>query len=135
VLTNAIDQELIEGPPLETGHGKRLVAVAVLMTCFELGEGHGTQTGIEVKIEFGFGAGLAIAQPGELFGVAKKKLDLETRFVVAVEPVGLQVNIGAEKYGIALALGMDHDHHLEVALQLHMIEHVMISHDVLIFGC
>ena len=61
MLTNAIDQVLIEGPPLETGHRKRLVAVAVLMTCFEFGEGHRAQTGIEVKIEFGFGAGLTIA--------------------------------------------------------------------------
>jgi len=76
---------LIEGPTLETGHGKRLAAVAVLMTCFELGDGHRTQTGMEVKIEFGFGAGLAITQPGELLGVAKEKLDLETRFVIAVE--------------------------------------------------
>jgi hypothetical protein len=125
---------LIEGPPLQAGHGKRLITVAVLMTRFELGEGHGAQTGIEVKIEFGFGAGLAIAQAGELFSVAKEKLDLETRFVIAVEPVGLQVNIGAEKHGIVLALGMNHDHHLEIALQLHMVEHLMIQHDVLVFG-
>src|SRR5919112_6383747 len=117
---------LMEGPTLETGHRKRLVAVAALMTRFELGKGHRTQTGIEVKVEFGFGAGLAIAQPGKLFSIAKKKLDLETRFVIAVEPVGLQVDIGAEKHGIALALGMDHDDHLEVTFQVHMIEHVMI---------
>ena len=75
MLTNAIDQVLIEGPPLEAGHGKRLVAVAMLMTRLELGEGHGTQTGIEVEIEFVFGAGLAIAQTSELLGIAKKKLN------------------------------------------------------------
>jgi hypothetical protein len=33
-----------------------------------------------------------------------------------------------------LALGMNHDHHLEIALQLHMVEHLMIQHDVLVFG-
>jgi hypothetical protein len=49
VCTNALDQVLIEGPSLEACHGKRLVAVAVLMTCFELGKGHRAQTGIEVK--------------------------------------------------------------------------------------
>src|SRR5215510_16120499 len=49
VLTNSIDQVLIEGPPLEAGHGKGLVAVAILLTRFELGKGHRTQTGIEVK--------------------------------------------------------------------------------------
>ena len=73
--TNSIDQVLIEGPPLETCHGKRLVAVAVLMTRCELGEGHRAQTGVEVKIEFGFCAGLAIAQTGELLGVAKEKFN------------------------------------------------------------
>ena len=134
MLTNAIDQVLIEGPTLEAGHGKRSVAVAALMTRFELGEGHGTQTGIEVKIEFGFGAGLAIAQAGEWLSVAKEKLALKTRFVVAVEGQRLQVDIGAEKPGLVLALGMNHDHHLEIALQLHRVEHLMIQHDVLVFG-
>jgi hypothetical protein len=134
VLTNAIDQVLIESPTLETGHGKHMVAVAILMTYFELGEGHRTQTGIEMEIEFGFGASLAIAQAGELFGVAKEKLDLETRFVIAVEPLGLQVTIGAEEHRIALALGVDDNDDLEIAFQLHMIEHLMIQHDVLVFG-
>src|SRR5688500_20269370 len=102
------------------------------MTRFELGESHRTQTGIEVKIEFGFGAGLAIAQAGELFSVAKEKLDLETRYVIAVEPVGLQANLGAEKPAIVLAVGMNHDHHLEIALELHMVEHLLMQPDVLV---
>ena len=125
---------LIESPTLEAGHGKRLVAVATLMMRFELGKGHGTQTGIEVEIEFGFGAGLAIAQSGELFGVAKEKFDLETRFVIAVELQRVEVDIRAEKDNIPVALGVDHDHHLEVALQLYMVEHLMVQHDVLVFG-
>src|SRR5688500_5526881 len=104
------------------------------MTRLELGKGHGTQTGIEVKIEFGFGAGLAMAQTGELCSVAKEKLDLETRFVIAVESLGLQVNIGAEEHRIALALGVDDNDDLEVAFQLHMVEHLMIQHDMLVFG-
>src|SRR5438128_10804869 len=87
---------LIVGPPLEACHGKGLVAVAILLTRFELGKGHRTQTGIEVKIEFGFCAGLAIAQTGKLFGVAKEKLDLKTRLVIAIEPLGLQGDIRAE---------------------------------------
>ena len=111
-----------------------LVAVAILLTRFELGQGHRTQTGIEVKIEFGFCAGLAIAQTGKLFGVAKEKLDLKTCLVIAIEPLGLQVDIRAEEHGIAVALGMDHDHHLEMALQLHVVEHLMGQHDVLVFG-
>ena len=74
MLTNAIDQVLIESPTLETGHGKHVIAVAIWMTRFEFGEGHRTQTGIEVKVEFGFGAGLTIAQPSKLFSIAKEKL-------------------------------------------------------------
>ena len=108
--------------------------MAGLMTRFELGEGHRTQPGIEVKIEFGFCAGLAIAQTGTLFGVAKEKLALKARLGIAVEPLGCQVDIRAEEPGIAVALGMDHDHHLAVALQLHMVENLMVQHDVLIFG-
>ena len=64
----------------------------------------------------------------------KEKLDLEARFVIAVEPLGLQVNIRAEEHGIALALGMDDNDDLEIAFQLHMVEHLMIPHDVLVFG-
>jgi hypothetical protein len=29
---------------------------------------------------------------------------------------------------------MDHNHHLEVAFEPHMIENLMIQHDVVIFG-
>ena len=77
---------------------------------------------------------MAIAQTGTLFGVAKEKLDLKTRLVIAIEPLGLQVDIRAEEHGIAVALGMDYDYHLEIALQLHVVEHLMVQHDVLVFG-
>ena len=48
---------------------------------------------------------MAIAQTGKLFGVAKEKLDLKACLVIAVEPLGLQVDIRAEEHGIAVALG------------------------------
>src|SRR6266704_4084574 len=134
VLTNAIDQVLIEGPPLATCHGKRLVAVAVLMTRCELGKGPRAQTGVAVKIALGFCAGLAIAQTGAFLGVAKENCDLKTCLVIAVEPLGLQVDVGAEEHGISVALGMDHHHDLESTLQLPMVEHLMVQHDVLVFG-
>ena len=63
---------------------------------FELGKGHRTQTGIEVKIEFGFCAGLAIAQTSKLFGVAKEKFDLKTRWSCTSS---LRVNSGFTKSG------------------------------------
>ncbi len=132
--TNALDQGLIEGPPLEACHGKRVVAVAVLMTGFECGEGHRTQTGIAVKIQFGFCTRLAIAQPSKLFGVAKQKFDLKTRLGITVEPQGMQVNIRAKEHGISVAFGMDDDRHLEIAFQLLMIDHLMIQHNVLVFS-
>ncbi len=87
-----------------------------------------------MKIDFGFRARLAIAQAGKLFGVAKEKLDLKPRFVIVVEPLGLQVDIRAEEYRIAVAVGVDDDYHMEIPFQLHMVEHLMIQHDVLIFG-
>jgi hypothetical protein len=69
-----------------------------------------------------------------LFGVAKEQRDLKTRRVIAREPLGLQGDIRAEEHGIAVALGMDHDHHLELALHLHVVEHLMGQHDGLVFG-
>ena len=50
-IVRGADSRFSEGPPLEACHGKRLVAIAGLMTHYELSEGHRTQTGIEVKIE------------------------------------------------------------------------------------
>lgn len=53
MLRNALKQMLIEGPPLEARHGKRARRRPVLLTGFEFGEGHRTQTGIAVKMELG----------------------------------------------------------------------------------
>jgi hypothetical protein len=114
--------------------GKGLVTVAMLLTRFELGKGHRTQTGIAVNIALGFCAGGAIAQPGQLFGVAQEKLALQTRLGIALEPLGLQVDIRAEEHGRAVALGMDHDHPREMALQRHVVEPLMVQHAVLVFG-
>jgi hypothetical protein len=60
--------------------------------------------------------------------------NLKARLVSAIESQGLQVHIGAKEDRIAIALGMNHNHHLEVAFELHVIEHLMIQHDVVIFG-
>jgi hypothetical protein len=134
VLTNSIDQVLIEGPPLEGCQGTGLVAVAIVLTRFELGNGHRTHTGIAVQSALGFCAGVAVTQPGQLFGVAQENLDLQTRLVIALEPLGLQGDLRAEEHGIAVALGMDQDHHLEMALPLHVVEHLMGQHDGLVCG-
>ncbi len=83
MLTNSVDEMLIEGTPFETGHGKRCHWLPALLTSFEFGQRDCAQTGIEVKVEFGLGARLTVGQTGKLFGVAKQKLDLETRFVIA----------------------------------------------------
>ena len=77
---------------------------------------------------------MAIAQTGALLGVAKEKFDLKTCLVIALEPLGLQVDVGAEKHGISVASGMDHHHYLEITFQLHMVENLMVQNDVLVFG-
>jgi hypothetical protein len=75
VLNNSIEQMLIEGASLETRHRHRFIGVASLLTRFQFGDIHRAQTGIEVKVQFGFGAGLAIAQTRKLFGIAEDKLN------------------------------------------------------------
>ena len=53
MVTNSIDQMLIEISPLEAGHGKRLLRVPSVLTSFELGQANGAQTGVEVKVKLG----------------------------------------------------------------------------------
>jgi len=53
ILRNSLDQMLIEGTPLETGHGKRCRCIPVLLMGFEFGERDRAQTGIEVQAELG----------------------------------------------------------------------------------
>lgn len=134
VRTNAIDQVLIAGPPLEACQGKRMVVMAGLLTGCECGEGHCTQTGSAVESPFGLCAGLASAYPGHLFGVAAEKRDLTARLVIAGEPLGFQGDIRAAEHRIAVALGMDHDHHLEVALPWHLVEHLVGQPDGFVCG-
>jgi hypothetical protein len=63
-----------------------------------------------------------------------EELNVKASLVIAIKPQRLQVNIRAKEHGITVVLGMDHDHHLEVAFPLHMVEHLMVQHDVVIFG-
>lgn len=51
VLTNSIEQMLIESPPLQARHGKGLVALTALLTHFECGQAHGCQTRITMTVE------------------------------------------------------------------------------------
>ena len=71
MLTNSIEQMLIEGPSLQTRHRQGLIAVDLLLTCFQSGNIHSAQARIEVKVQLGFGASLAIAQAGKLFRIAE----------------------------------------------------------------
>jgi hypothetical protein len=134
VLTHASDHLLIEGPPLAACHGKGLVAVALLLTRFELGNGHRTHTGIAVQSAFGLCAGLAIAHTGQVFGVAQEQRALQTRLVRALAPLGLAVDIRAEAHGIAVALGLDHAHPLAMTLPLPVVAPLMVQHAGLVGG-
>src|SRR5688572_13769055 len=125
---------LIEGASLETRHRNWFFTVALLLTHFKFGDIHRAQTRIEVKIQLSFGASLAITQASKLFSISEYKLNLKARLVRAIESQGRQVKIGAKEDRIPIALGIDHNHHLEVAFELHMIENLMTQHDMVIFG-
>ena len=77
---------------------------------------------------------MAIAQARKLFGIAEQKLNLKARLVLAIEPQRRQDNIRAKEYRIPIMLGIDHHHHQEGTLPLHMVEHLMLQHDVFICG-
>ena len=111
-----------------------MVAVHVLLMPFQFSETRSGQTRIEMKVQLRFGTSLAIHQAGELLTVTKEKLNLETGFVKTIQRERLQSDIGAKKHYISLGVGIDDNDHLEIPFQLHMIEHLIIEHGVLIFG-
>lgn len=134
MLRNSLEQMLIEGTPFETRHGKSRRCIPVLPTSFEFGERDCAQTGIEVKVELGLGARLTIDQTGKLFGVSEQKLNWEARFVITVDRQRIQVDICAQENRPPVVFSVDHQHYLEVTLELDMIENLMIEHDIVIFG-
>jgi len=76
---------------------------------------------------------LTLNQTGTLFGVSAQKLDLEARFVITVDGQSVQVHVGTKEHRSAVVCGVDDKHHAEVTRALHMIEHLMIEHDSVIF--
>jgi hypothetical protein len=61
-------------------------------------------------------------------------LNLAARFVIAIERERVQIDIRAKEYGTPVALGVDYEHHMEIALELDMVNDLMIQHDVIVFG-
>jgi site-specific DNA recombinase len=54
-------------------------------------------------------------------------LDLEARFVITVDGQSVQVHVRAKEHSPTVMFGVDHKHHAEVTLELHMIEGLMID--------
>ena len=79
---------LIEITPFETRHGERSPGPSGMLARLKLGEAHSAQTRIKMKAPLACRARLTVAQTRELFGVAEKKCDLETRFVITVDRLG-----------------------------------------------
>ena len=121
MLKNSIDQMLIESASLETQHRNRFIAVILLLARFKLRYIHRAQTGIEVEVKLGFGARLAITETRKLFRIAEDEFNLKARFVKTIESQRLEINIGAKEDRITIGLGIDHDHHLQVAFELDVI--------------
>src|SRR6476659_3183631 len=121
---------LVETAPLETGHGKGRLWLATRLACFELGEAYSTETRIEMKVQLPCGACLTIAQPGELFRVAEQKFDLEARFVIAIDRCSRQRDISAKQQRSPPCRPVAHYDQRHVALQLDMIDNLMVELDV-----
>src|SRR5688572_29713642 len=125
---------LIESPTLETRQRNWGSGIVPLLMSFQLGHIHRAQTGIEVKVKLGFGAGLAVAQTCKLFGITEYKFNLKALLVIAIELQRLQINICSKENRIVLVLSVEYNHHLKVVLELDVIENLIIQHDVVIFG-
>jgi hypothetical protein len=131
VVTNALEEMLIACPPFQTRHGKRPGSVVTMLLGVELGQGHRGQTGIAMERELRLRPRLTVRQAHKLFGVTEEKLDLEPCLVIAVEREGIKRDIGAKKYGLTLTAGIDEQDHTQIAFALHMVDSLMIQHQVL----
>ena len=76
---------------------------------------------------------MTVGQTGKLLGVSEQKLDLEARLVIAVESQSVYVDVSAKEHSPPVVFGVNHEHHAEVTLKLHMIEDLMIEHDLVLF--
>ena len=89
-----------------------------------------------MEVQFRLITGLTVGEAGGLFGVAKEKLDLEPRFVIAVDGQGVEVRIGTEQDRLArfFTARIDDDHDIEGALEVLMIQALLVQHNVLVVG-
>ena len=123
---------LSESPTFEACHGKRPLCGAYVLAGLQFCQGQRRQARIEMEVEFRLRAGLTVTQTGKLFGIAKQKFDLEARLVIAVEREHVQGDISAKEYGTTLSLGIDHEDDAQVASELHMIDHLVIEHPMIV---
>src|SRR5918992_3773273 len=55
-------------------------------------------------------------------------------FVITVDGQSIQVDVCTKEQRSAVVFGVDHENHTEGALELHMVEDLMVDHDRVIFG-
>ncbi len=131
---NSLQQMLVEGAPFETRHGKPCLGTAALLSCFQLAQGQSTHTGIEMKMQLGLRARLTGTQRRKLLGVPEEKLDLEACFVSTIKRLRIQVGIAAEQDRPTLGMGIDDEHHTQIAPKMDVVEDLMVEHHVVVFA-
>ena len=137
MLTKYLEQAFIEMPLFPACHREDLQRrigrdPQVFSPCqIERGE-----RGIAMKIQHGFGAGLTVTEPGELFAVAEEKLDLEPRPVELHQLATVQVQIGRGQDNEARLVRIfpfDKDHYAQLVLEGDMPDQGRVEIDMVSF--
>lgn len=127
----------VESAALKTGHGERLrQGTASLLLGFEFSQSHGAEAGIEMAMELVLVTRLAVAQTGELFGIAKQKFDLEAGSIIAKQRQRRECQIGTEQDRLTgcFAAGVDDNNDVKGAFKALMVEHLLIHHHAVLIG-
>ena len=125
---------------LEMAQGKGAEGTLRLEPGLQAGPEEGGEDDVEMKVQFGLGAGLAVLEAQVLLGIAEGKLDLETGAVEPKDAFRCQLGIGAVQEHALRRLrvgpaGQDVDH-LQPALPGLAVQDRVIQVDLLVGqGC
>jgi hypothetical protein len=87
---------------------------------------------MNMESELGLRARLAVSQPRKWLGIAEQEVALNARFVIALETGCSAIEVGAEQDRRAVRRGLDDHDDTDVALALHIVDHLGVEDNPLI---